>query len=80
MFARDGGVRANFQQTDKPGQLAKILEEIAEAKGNIISVITRESKDEGKRRLTIKVTGITLEKMKEILVKMDSEIIDIRMV
>ena len=80
MFAREGGVRANFQQTDKPGQLAKILEEIAEAKGNIISVITRESKDEGKRRLTIKVTGITLEKMKEILVKMDSEIIDIRMV
>ena len=80
MFAREGGVRANFQQVDKPGQLAKILGEIAEAKGNIISVITRESKESGKRRLTIKATGITIEQMREILVKTDSEIIDLRMV
>ncbi len=80
MFARDGGVRANFQQTDKPGQLAKIFNEIAEMKGNIISVITRESKESGKRRVTIKATGITLEQMREILVKTESEIIDLRMV
>lgn len=76
--ARENGVRANFQQADKPGQLAKIFGAVAEQKGNIISVVTRESSETGKRRVTVKVTGISAEKLKEILLAAESEIIDIR--
>lgn len=78
--ARESGVRANIQQTDKPGELARIFGAIAEANGNIISVVTRESKEAGKRRVTIKADSISVDQMKKILVDTDSEIIDIRMV
>ena len=78
--ARESGVRANFQQADKPGQLAKIFGAIAEQKGNVISVVTRESQEPGKRRVTIKAASITVDQMTQILKSAESEIIDIRMV
>lgn len=78
--ARESGVRANFQQVDKPGQLSKIFSAIADKKGNIISVVTRESKIEGKRRVTVKASDISVDEMKEILQNAEADIIDIRMV
>lgn len=76
--ARSSGARANFEMEDKPGQLATVFGQIAALKGNLISVVTRESKDISKRRITVKVSGITVEQLEELLKKEGAEIIDIR--
>lgn len=76
--ARESGVRANVILDDKPGILAKIMSALAEKNGNLISVVTRESKDAGKRRVTLKVAGLELGTVKEVLEKAEAQIIDIR--
>lgn len=78
--ARNSGVRAVFSLPDKPGQLAKITGEIAELKGNLVSVVTREMKDKNVRRSTVKATGISLSQMENILKDSGAEIIDIRII
>lgn len=78
--ARNSGVRAVISMQDKPGMLARITTQIAELKGNLVSVVTREVKDKDIRRSTIKVTGITIEQMENILKSAEAEIIDIRVI
>jgi acetoin utilization protein AcuB len=78
--ARHNGVRATFNTDDKPGRLAVIAQKIADLKGNIVSVVTRESDDPGNRRITIKATGITMEQMQKILNDCKVIIEDIRVV
>ncbi len=78
--ARYRGVRANFGQPDEPGEFAKIVEKIAEFKGNIVSVVTRESKVPGQRRITLKATDLTIEQMTSILNGSGAEIFDVRIV
>jgi len=78
--ARNSGVRAVISMPDKPGQLAKITTRIAELKGNLVSVVTREYKDKDYRRSTIKATGITKDQMEEILKEAEAEIIDLRII
>ena len=76
--ARDEGVRFILTLDDKPGQVAKLINEIAEADGNLVSLVTRELKENGKRRLTVKVQGISEAKLKEILSKLGLVADDIR--
>lgn len=76
--ARDEGVRFILTLDDKPGQVAKLINEIAEADGNLVSLVTRELKENGKRRLTVKVQGISEVKLKEILSKLGLTADDIR--
>lgn len=76
--ARQKGVRVNLSMSDEVGQVASIAAKIAERKGNIISIVTRESKDKGLRRLTIKTTGIIMEEMQEVLKECGLEADDIR--
>lgn len=76
--ARDEGVRFILTLDDKPGQVAKLINEIAEADGNLVSLVTRELKENGKRRLTVKVQGISEAKLKEILSKLGLTADDIR--
>lgn len=76
--ARESGVRANVVFDDKPGILAKVMAAFAEKNGNIISVVTRESKDAGKRRVTIKVDGVDSNFVKQILEASGGQIIDVR--
>lgn len=78
--ARHNGVRATVNTDDKPGQLAKIAVKIAELKGNIVSVVTRECQDPGNRRITIKTTGITIKQMESILAECNNEVEDIRVI
>lgn len=78
--ARYNGVRANFHMADNPGELAKFLGLVAENKGNIVSVVTRESEKKGFRRVTVKATGIKLDSLKSILTSCDAEIIDLRVI
>lgn len=65
--ARQKGVRVNMGMSDKVGQIASIATKIAQRQGNIVSIVTREAKEEGQRRITIKATGITIEAMQEVL-------------
>lgn len=78
--ARHNGVRATISTDDKPGQLARIATEIASLKGNIVSVVTREASDPSNRRITLKITGITIKQMKEILTNCAVTVEDIRVV
>ncbi|MCQ2597681.1 MAG: CBS and ACT domain-containing protein [Treponema sp.] len=78
--ARHSGVRAVISQPDKPGQLANITNQIAELKGNLISVVTREMKGKDVRRSTLKVTGITAAQMETILKNAEAEIVDLRVI
>jgi acetoin utilization protein AcuB len=78
--ARHSGVRVTFSTDDKPGKLARIAEKIAALKGNIVSVVTRESQDPGNRRITIKATGITMNQMNTILADCNDKVEDIRVV
>ena len=63
---RQKGVRATFLVEDVPGELAKLTKTITDLGGNIISLITWDGEDPAHKRITVKVTGITLEKMKDI--------------
>ncbi|MCQ2578625.1 MAG: CBS domain-containing protein [Treponema sp.] len=74
------GVRAVISQSDKPGELAKIVTKIANLNGNLIALVTRDTKEEGQRRSTIKATGITEEQMKSLLEEVGCAVIDVRTV
>lgn len=76
--ARQKGVRVNLAMNDEVGQVASIAAKIAEVKGNIVSIVTRESKEKGFRRLTIKATGISIEDMKRVLNECSLQADDIR--
>ena len=78
--ARESGIRVNFSLPDKPGELAKMLNTFASANGNIISVVTRESKTAGLRRVTIKISGLSEAKVSDIVKAAAAEIYDIRSV
>lgn len=78
--ARYGGVRVIFCLDEKPGQLAKFTEKVANASGNIVSIVTGDCEDSTRRQCTVKVSGILEEKMVEILKELDAEIEDIRLI
>lgn len=76
--ASRSGIRMIFSLDDKPGQLAKIVDEIAEKNGNLVSLVTRELKDSTLRRVTMKVSGVTKAQIEEILSKVGVKVDDIR--
>ncbi len=72
------GVRAVVYPDDAPGEMAKIAQKIAEAGGNIVSLVTTASSDKKKRPLTLKVTGVPLAKLKKIFADLKCPMEDIR--
>lgn len=78
--ARYSGVRATLSLDDKPGQLIQIFTEIAALKGNIVSVVTKESKNSSQRKVTIKATGITQNQMEQILKSLEVVADDLRVI
>ncbi len=76
--ARQSGIRATLCMDDKPGMIAAISAEIADLKGNIISLVTRDAQEENKRKVTIKVTGISEPEFNVILKKLGIAVEDIR--
>lgn len=76
--ATRSGIRMIFSLDDKPGQLAKIVDEIAAKNGNLVSLVTRELKDSTLRRVTMKVSGVTKAQIEEILSKVGVKVDDIR--
>ena len=76
--ARHDGIRATFQVEEKPGMIAKLSKSIADAAGNIVSLVTFDVDDSAHRRCTLKVTGIEREKFEQILKESTLEVEDIR--
>lgn len=56
--ARHRGVRITCTVKEKPGQVAKLSQAIAEKEGNIVAFITAEGDDLSCRRVTVKIAGI----------------------
>ena len=67
MFSTDvPSVRAVVKMADASGALGEFSQKIAKANGNIITCITTDLDDPKYRKVTIKVTGISLATFKEI--------------
>jgi acetoin utilization protein AcuB len=76
--ARHRGIRATFELDEKPGQLAKVTQAIADLGGNIVSTVTYDGKSALKRCITCKALQITMKQMEEILTKVGATVSDIR--
>jgi len=59
--ARHPGVRITCNIPEKPGQVARLSQAIAEKGGNIVAFVTSEGDDLSRRRTTLKITGISLK-------------------
>jgi len=67
MGARHNALRVTATLEDKPGQLAKLTQAIAQSGGNFISFGMFSGPDAHTRVVTFKVEGITKNKIKEVL-------------
>lgn len=74
------GVRVTFIIDEKPGQLAKIASGITALNGNIITTLHSDADDDAHRKITLKCTGVELEKVKSLILDCGGEIEDIRSV
>jgi acetoin utilization protein AcuB len=72
------GARFTVLLPDKPGVLAKVAQTVANAGGNIVSVTTWHSKDDGKSYITIKEQGADFEQLRPALDALDAEVVDVR--
>lgn len=72
------GVRASVEVDDRCGELARISAAIAEQNGKVVSAITADGSDAGKRILTLKITGISEEQVASILKSLGAKIKDLR--
>jgi len=78
MGAREFGLRATFLLDDKPGELAKVTNSLAESGANIIAVGTFLGDDQATREIMMKVGGIDEKKVAEILNQYARKVKDIR--
>ncbi len=72
------GVRLTFELDEKPGQIAKLAQAIANQGGNIVSLITSDGVDVKHKRCTCKTVGIDIAALKKIMEEMNAIIEDIR--
>ncbi len=72
------GVRLTIELPDRVGELAKIAETIAAAKGNIVAVTTTNINEDATSEVTIKETGADVETLKKLLKEREISIIDLR--
>ena len=78
--ARQKGVRFVLLLDDKPGQLINLIPKIAAENGNLVSMVTRATAEQGKRRITIKVVDISADKVQKILEDLNLCVEDIRLI
>jgi len=77
--ARHPGVRITCSLQERPGQLAKLSQAIAQQGGNVVAFVTSEGEDDKYRQATLKVTGISLADAESIIKGFDDmELEDIR--
>jgi acetoin utilization protein AcuB len=79
LFAvHQSGIRATFLVKDEPGQLAKVTKLIADRGGNFVSFVQFAGEDQNNRLVTIKVNGMSLEEVRDILNSIVEKVVDIR--
>lgn len=78
--ARYKGVRITILMDEKPGQMAKFTQAIADAGGNIVSVVTSEAENLSKRRCTCKVGNVSSEIVEDAVKATGAVLEDIRIV
>ena len=77
--ARHAGLRISLLIEDKPGQLARLFNAIAEKGGNVVAFVTSDRENLSRCRATIKVTGLSREDAEKILQNFnDMELEDLR--
>ena len=77
--ARHPGVRLTCNIHDKPGQVARLTQAIAEKGGNLVAFVTSDGDDLSRRRVTLKVAGINRTDAETIIRGLyDMELEDIR--
>lgn len=72
------GIRAALVFDDKPGQMARVSENIAAEGGNIISAVTSVLPAKSKRLLTLKVADIDMSKLEKIFADLQIQVEDVR--
>jgi len=78
MGAREKGIRVTALIEEKPRQLAKVTEAIANAGGNFIAFGQFSGEDPSTRLVTFKVAGMKLEDVKKSIADVTKEVWDIR--
>jgi acetoin utilization protein AcuB len=76
--ARAPGLRLTVVVKDAKGVLAQLAGSIAEAGGNIISVVTYGCESEGECRLTLKIGDVEEASLREILRQLGIRVLDLR--
>lgn len=78
MGAREPGVRMSVLVLDKPGQLAKLTEAVANLDGNIIAFGQFTGEDPSNREVTFKVAGLNAEQLRSQIEPIVEKVLDIR--
>jgi acetoin utilization protein AcuB len=78
MGAREKGVRVTALIEERPRQLAKVTEAIANAGGNFIAFGQFSGEDPSTRLVTFKVAGLKVEDVKKAIADVTKEIWDVR--
>ena len=78
MGARDKGVRATFLVEEKPGQLAKISQAVANLGGNFIAFGQFAGEDPSNRLVTFKVSGLDESQVQAEIEPFAQKIVDLR--
>lgn len=77
MSVREHGVRVTALLDDRPGMLARLSTAIFEASGNFIS-FGQFDKEDGARLITFKVSGLSLDRVREVIAPVVKSVFDIR--
>jgi acetoin utilization protein AcuB len=80
MGAREPGVRMSVLILDKPGQLARLTNAIANLSGNIIAFGQFTGEDPSNREVTFKVSGLDAEQLRSEIEPIVERVLDIRTV
>jgi acetoin utilization protein AcuB len=78
MGAREMGIRVSALVEDKPGQLARLTEAVASAKGNFVAFGMFTGEDSMTKLVTFKVAGMTPEQVRIAIGPVVKELVDMR--
>jgi acetoin utilization protein AcuB len=78
MGAREMGIRVSALVENKPGQLAKLTEAVASAKGNFVAFGMFTGEDSTSKLVTFKVAGMTPEQVRVAITPVVRQVIDMR--
>lgn len=76
--ARERGTRLTMLVPEEKGILASVTSEIASMGGNILALGTFQGEDPTNRLVTVKVSGVSQEKLVAIMEALGMEIVDVR--